>query len=175
MADSAVHIVVCGQVQGVFFRASAQAQALELGLTGWVRNLSNGTVEVHAEEPQGDSKAVRCEAVLQAFFNTVVALEVLHVLERGRTQIEEDPPLDTLKVDDGRRQEVDQREPKLDIREGNGVADELVVPVSPNCVVAPEVVGSRRIAVCITAEESKDELAATSNGEVLAGVDVEIG
>ena len=49
MADSAVHIVVCGQVQGVFFRASAQAQALELGLTGWVRNLSNGTVEVHAE------------------------------------------------------------------------------------------------------------------------------
>ena len=52
MADLAVHIIVHGQVQGVFFRASAKAQALELGLTGWIRNLSNGTVEVHAEGDQ---------------------------------------------------------------------------------------------------------------------------
>ena len=49
MTDSAVHIIIHGQVQGVFFRASAQARASELSLTGWVRNLSNGTVEVHAE------------------------------------------------------------------------------------------------------------------------------
>ena len=52
MTDLAVHIIVHGQVQGVFFRASAKAQALELGLTGWIRNLSNGTVEVHAEGDQ---------------------------------------------------------------------------------------------------------------------------
>ena len=55
MADLAVHIIVHGQVQGVFFRASAKAQALELGLTGWIRNLSNGTVEAHAE---GDRDAL---------------------------------------------------------------------------------------------------------------------
>ena len=54
MADLAVHIIVYGHVQGVFFRASALAQALELGLTGWVRNLHDGTVEVHAEGSQGD-------------------------------------------------------------------------------------------------------------------------
>lgn len=53
MTDLAVHIIVCGHVQGVFFRASAQAQALDLGITGWVRNLHDGTVEVHAEGNQG--------------------------------------------------------------------------------------------------------------------------
>ena len=56
MANTAVHIIVHGLVQGVFFRASAQARATELGLAGWVRNLSNGTVEIHAE---GDKDALR--------------------------------------------------------------------------------------------------------------------
>ena len=49
MVDLAAHIIVHGKVHGVYFRASAKAKALELSLTGWVRNLSNGTVEVHAE------------------------------------------------------------------------------------------------------------------------------
>ena len=49
MIDLAVHIIVYGHVQGVFFRASAQARASELDLAGWVRNLSDGTVEIHAE------------------------------------------------------------------------------------------------------------------------------
>ncbi len=49
MGDSAVHIVVHGSVQGVFFRASTQSQASEHSLTGWVRNLPGGTVEIHAE------------------------------------------------------------------------------------------------------------------------------
>ena len=52
MTDLAVHIIVYGQVQRVFFRASAQAQASELGVTGWIRNLHDGTVEVHAEGNQ---------------------------------------------------------------------------------------------------------------------------
>jgi acylphosphatase len=49
MGDSAVHIVVHGSVQGVFFRASTQSQASEHSLTGWVRNRPDGTVEIHAE------------------------------------------------------------------------------------------------------------------------------
>ena len=49
MVDVAAHIIVYGKVHGVYFRASTQTKALELCLTGWVRNLSNGTVEVHAE------------------------------------------------------------------------------------------------------------------------------
>jgi acylphosphatase len=40
--------VVAGQVQGVFYRASTQRKAREIGLSGWVRNLPDGRVEVYA-------------------------------------------------------------------------------------------------------------------------------
>ena len=39
---------VSGRVQGVFYRASTEEQALRLGLTGWVRNCTNGDVELVA-------------------------------------------------------------------------------------------------------------------------------
>jgi len=50
-----VQAVVCGYVQGVFFRAFVAEWANELGLTGYVRNLRGGTVEVLAE---GERKQV---------------------------------------------------------------------------------------------------------------------
>jgi acylphosphatase len=37
--------IVAGQVQGVGFRYAAMAQARRLGLTGWVANLPDGSVE----------------------------------------------------------------------------------------------------------------------------------
>ena len=37
--------MVAGRVQGVGFRDAARTEALELGLTGWVRNLPYGRVE----------------------------------------------------------------------------------------------------------------------------------
>lgn len=50
-----IHCLVAGRVQGVFFRASAREVAEELGLTGWVRNLPDGRVEVVAV---GDAQAL---------------------------------------------------------------------------------------------------------------------
>lgn len=46
MPDSARRrVVVSGRVQGVFFRDSVRRHALDRGLTGWVRNCDDGTVE----------------------------------------------------------------------------------------------------------------------------------
>ena len=42
------HFFVSGRVQGVFYRATTEAKARELGLTGWVRNRSDGRVELIA-------------------------------------------------------------------------------------------------------------------------------
>jgi acylphosphatase len=50
--NSRVYILVSGNVQGVFFRASTKKRADELHLTGWVRNLDDGRVEAVFEGGQ---------------------------------------------------------------------------------------------------------------------------
>lgn len=40
--------IVSGRVQGVFFRASAREQALRLGITGYAKNVADGSVEIVA-------------------------------------------------------------------------------------------------------------------------------
>jgi len=44
--DLAFHGFVSGRVQGVFFRAETRRKAIELGLSGWVKNLDDGRVEL---------------------------------------------------------------------------------------------------------------------------------
>lgn len=48
--DSA-HVLVSGNVQGVFFRDSTRQKAEALGLTGWVKNNRDGRVEAYFEGP----------------------------------------------------------------------------------------------------------------------------
>jgi acylphosphatase len=56
MALKQLQLTVRGRVQGVYFRASAQREAKRLGLGGWVRNRSDGSVEILAE---GEEDAIR--------------------------------------------------------------------------------------------------------------------
>lgn len=55
-ADQRLNAIVFGRVQGVGFRFFVLQQAVAMGLTGWVRNTSEGMVEVVAE---GDSASVQ--------------------------------------------------------------------------------------------------------------------
>jgi acylphosphatase len=48
-------VIVHGFVQGVGFRYTARAQAMRLGVGGWVRNRADGTVEAEIE---GDEASV---------------------------------------------------------------------------------------------------------------------
>ncbi len=72
-------------MQGVFYRTSTRDQATRMGLTGWVRNTSNGDVELVAcgetnqlcqleewlEEgpPYADVRNVQSETIAQAAFS----------------------------------------------------------------------------------------------------------
>ena len=59
---SVVHVIISGKVQGIGYRWFVEKTAGDLGLNGWVKNLSNGDVEVAAE---GDKE------VLQEFLNSL--------------------------------------------------------------------------------------------------------
>lgn len=51
----AVQVTVTGKVQGVYFRASARSEAVRLGVIGWARNMSDGSVALRL---QGEDRAV---------------------------------------------------------------------------------------------------------------------
>lgn len=55
-----VHVLVSGHVQGVFFRSAIRNVAEDVGLTGYVRNLSDGRVEAEFQgPPDGVDQALR--------------------------------------------------------------------------------------------------------------------
>ena len=48
------HLIISGRVQGVFFRAETRRAALLYGVSGWVRNVADGTVEAVIEGNKND-------------------------------------------------------------------------------------------------------------------------
>ena len=54
MSVIARRVVVSGRVQGVFFRETTRRRAQAAGVSGWVRNNADGTVEAWLEGEEGD-------------------------------------------------------------------------------------------------------------------------
>lgn len=50
------HIFISGRVQGVGFRAFTRKEASSRGITGWVKNLADGRVEIKI---QGESEDIK--------------------------------------------------------------------------------------------------------------------
>jgi len=60
MSRKTLRLVIFGRVQGVFFRDSMYREAQRLGVSGWVRNRSDGTVEAAVQgEPDAIDAIVR--------------------------------------------------------------------------------------------------------------------
>ena len=49
MCQVRVHVYISGKVQGVFFRSYTKDKAQKEGLNGWVKNLTDGRVEIVLE------------------------------------------------------------------------------------------------------------------------------
>jgi acylphosphatase len=61
--EESIRLLIKGKVQGVFYRASARDMANDLGITGWVKNMTDGNVEILASgEKEQLEKFIRwCE------------------------------------------------------------------------------------------------------------------
>ncbi len=84
----ALRLEIRGKVQGVSFRESMRQEATRLGITGWVRNRKDTSVEAWI---QGDEKAV---AELAAWAD--VGPELANVSQVKTEKVEPDPLLKTF-------------------------------------------------------------------------------
>ncbi len=70
-------LAIRGRVQGVWFRESMRLEAQRLGVTGWVRNRLDGSVEAVVQGPQGAVDAIIAWARRGPEAAAVKSLEVL--------------------------------------------------------------------------------------------------
>ena len=78
-------IKVFGEVQGVFFRKNTQQKAVELGVTGWVKNENDGTVTVEIEGEIHSILAMQSWLKLGPPHAKVEKLEIEHGEDQGHS------------------------------------------------------------------------------------------
>ena len=77
---TALHVRISGRVQGVGFRWSVRHIAKGFDLTGWVRNLTDGRVELQVN---GEEKEIR------AFLDAIMQSELgAHIRKQTETKLE---------------------------------------------------------------------------------------
>ena len=59
MSEICRRYVISGRVQGVWYRDATRKQARQLGITGWVKNRSDGAVEIVAEGSKENVEKLR--------------------------------------------------------------------------------------------------------------------
>ncbi|MBQ3885741.1 MAG: acylphosphatase [Ruminococcus sp.] len=81
------HIIFYGYVQGVGFRWKAKNTAHRLGISGWVRNLDNGSVEMEAEGTVRDIEDM-IEALENHSWGSIERMEAENIPVHGDYEFE---------------------------------------------------------------------------------------
>jgi acylphosphatase len=76
------HLIYHGRVQGVSFRLTCRMLAGDFAITGYVRNQSDGTVELEAEGPAGEVTRF-LDAVQREFAGNITHTDARDVTPRG--------------------------------------------------------------------------------------------
>jgi len=79
------HIIFSGTVQGVGFRYTVQRYALSLELTGWVKNRSNGFVEILVEGPKEKIEKL-CQNIEEYFGEYIENKDIQYTKARGKIE-----------------------------------------------------------------------------------------
>ncbi len=74
-----ISITITGKVQGVYYRQSAKEKALELGLTGRVKNLRDGNVEIMATGTREQMAEFTCWCKIGPPRAVVAGVEILEL------------------------------------------------------------------------------------------------
>jgi acylphosphatase len=86
VADGNLHLVVKGRVQGVGFRWFVVAAGKRLDLAGWVKNLDDGSLEVHAAGPPEALKEL--EALITMGPSGARVAQVVRIETSARAELE---------------------------------------------------------------------------------------
>jgi acylphosphatase len=90
MPEITTHVRIEGHVQGVWYRGWTMRTATELGLSGWVRNRRDGSVEAAFKGPQSqiDLMIVKChEGPRSAKVDQVIITDEVVEVEPGFKQL----------------------------------------------------------------------------------------